>query len=440
MAVTCDQLSPEKNAMCSPDLRYRKIGLLDHMGFGNMGDVAIHESFIQNIKRRLPHARLVAFSQDPEDTRKRHDITSYPIRWRYPGWDGSDPEHAPELAVGLTLRSLLKRYRVLYGPTKRVRNLFREIAHLVRSYCVVRSLDLLIVSGGGQLCDLWWDQPYNVFKFCLLAKLSGTPVFIVGVGADRLKGTRSKIFARWTVRLANYASFRDAESQALIRSLGVKAKTHVCPDPAYGLDLRDYKIARPSNKPTGRIGLNPMGFCDPRMWPRQDGAAYKSYVDKLTRFSLWLLDQNYDVELFTTDVGVDRYAIDDLKNRVVGSTSSALSYRVTCRAASSLEELLFQMSRFDVVVTCKFHGVVFSHLLEKPVVALSYMPKIDYLMRAVGQGRYCLDIEHFDVKALIAAFESLVCNANDLTCVSRQAAATYRVKLQAEFDNLCFNG
>jgi polysaccharide pyruvyl transferase WcaK-like protein len=176
------------------------------------------------------------------------------------------------------------------------------------------------------------------------------------------------------------------------------------------------------------------------MWPRQDGAAYKSYVDKLTRFSLWLLDQNYDVELFTTDVGVDRYAIDDLKNRVVGSTSSALSCRVTCRAASSLEELLFQMSRFDVVVTCKFHGVVFSHLLEKPVVALSYMPKIDYLMRAVGQGRYCLDIEHFDVKALIAAFESLVCNANDLTCVSRQAAATYRVKLQAEFDNLCFNG
>ena len=33
---------------------FKRIGLLDHMGYGNMGDAAIQEAFIANIRRRLP--------------------------------------------------------------------------------------------------------------------------------------------------------------------------------------------------------------------------------------------------------------------------------------------------------------------------------------------------------------------------------------------------
>ena len=406
------------------------------MGFGNMGDAAIHESFVQNIKRRLPDARLIAFSQNPEDTRKRHGLVSYPIRWRYPGWNGYDLRHVTGSAVGSKLRSLLVRCRALYGLAERFRNLIRETTHLIRSFGVVRSLDLLIVSGGGQLCDLWWDQPYNVFKFCVLAKLSRTPVFIVGVGADLIRARSSRFFARWTVRLANYASFRDAESQSLIRSLGVKSETHVCPDPAYGLDLRDYEIGDSSRRRTGRVGLNPMGFCDPRVWPRQDAAAYNSYLDKLAHFSSWLLAQNYDLELFTSDIGVDKYAIDDLKERLLAVAGENASHRVVCRPVLDLRELLLQLSTFDFVITTKFHGVIFSHLLEKPVVALSYLPKIDYLMRRVGHQKYCLSIEDFNVRSLIEAFTSLVHESGHLRELFRETSAAYAGVLEVEFDNL----
>lgn len=34
----------------------RVFGLLDHKGFGNLGDAAVFESFVANIKRRLRDA------------------------------------------------------------------------------------------------------------------------------------------------------------------------------------------------------------------------------------------------------------------------------------------------------------------------------------------------------------------------------------------------
>jgi polysaccharide pyruvyl transferase WcaK-like protein len=463
---------------------HKKIGLFDHMGYGNMGDAAVQESFIANIRKRLPNAALVAFSLYPDDTRERHEVPSYPIRWCYIGWRNSD-SHIPAehgLETGSRLKSFLKSCRILYALAKPLHDCLRELTHLIRSYRIVRSLDLLIMSGGGQLCELYGDLPYNVFKFCVLARLSNTPVFIVGVGADLLKRPLNKFFARWAVRLANYVSFRSVESRRLVRSLGVKRETHVCPDPAYALDLRGYltpdssgaltpaqskallrkfcpaietqvcedptyvlnrrrhKSANPSNRLTPTVGLNPIGFCDPRRWPRKDGVVYDRYLDNLVAFSAWLLAQDYQLEVFTSEITADVYAIEDLKKRLVVGASSHATSRVSFRSVLTLNELLLQMSTFDFVVTSKFHGVIFSHLLGKPVIALSYLPKIDHLMQTVGHGQYCLGIEHFDVNWIIERFKSLVQEKDRLTSLFRQTSAAYADMLKVEFDRVLLPG
>jgi hypothetical protein len=56
-----------------------KIGLLDHMGYGNLGDAATQDVVIANIRKRIPNAELVGFSLIPSDTLQRHGIPSYPI-------------------------------------------------------------------------------------------------------------------------------------------------------------------------------------------------------------------------------------------------------------------------------------------------------------------------------------------------------------------------
>lgn len=220
------------------------------MGWGNMGDAAVQEAFIANIRRRQPKARLVAFSLNPEDTAQRHGLQSYPIIWSYHRGTASDCHSAPAPRQG-RLKAALKRLRVVYSIAKPIHDLVYEILHLIRSYRAVKELDVLIVSGGGQLSELWrgpWSHPYNVFKFSVLAKLSGTPLLVVGVGAGPLEHPLSKFFVRWSVRLARYTSLRDRESEALLCSLGITSELAVCPDPAYALPITDY--VRPASRET----------------------------------------------------------------------------------------------------------------------------------------------------------------------------------------------
>ncbi len=420
--------------------KYKTVGLLDHMGFGNMGDAAVLESFIQNIKERLPDSSLTAFSQNPEDTRKRHNLPSYPIRWWYPSASGLDGKADNRLKPPAKIKAFLKQRRILYGAFCRFKRCFKESVHLYRSYQVVKTLDILVMAGGGQLCELWGDMPYNFFKFCVLARLSRTPLVIIGVGAGPLERRLSKFFARWSVRLAEYASFRDIESQGLIRGLGVETETHVCPDPAYGIHLPDYMADEPSRKFTGKVGVNPMRFCDPRFWPRKDGAVYEAYLEKLTAFSSWLLGRGYSVEIFTSDIGTDDDAIADLTRRLVAAVPGERRPGLVSRPVLTLQELLVQMASFDFVITPKFHGVVFSHLLEKPVIALSYHRKIDDLMRKVGHEQYCLNIEHFDVESLAERFESVVRNSAELRSRFRNAVVAYKHEVKACFDTVFGGG
>lgn len=417
-----------------------KIGLLDHMGFGNLGDAAIQDSVLANIRRRLPNAILVGFSFVPEDTETRHGIPCHPIRWWYP--KVKRPESQPAAPIGFKskLKSAIKSNAVIYKRAKPLADLVHEALFWARSYRSIRNLDLLIISGGGQLCELWdgpWSHPYTVFKFCLLTKLARKRLYFLNVGAGPLKDPLSRFFAKWAVRLADYRSFRDRDSEVLIRSLGVKKELEVFPDPVYALEVENRlkNGSRTASLPV--VGLNPIGFCDPRLWPRKDDSIYQKYLEKITRFSVWLLEQGYNLRIFTTEVGVDHYAIEDLRAQLEERFSSPELLRQAFGTPSeNVKDLLQEMSQFDFVVTSKFHGIIFSHLLGKPAISLSYHRKMDVAMEAVGQERFCADIEHFDGKWLQEAFSSLVNQGSSIKRKYAAAVETNATKLAQQFDTL----
>jgi polysaccharide pyruvyl transferase WcaK-like protein len=438
-----------------------KIGLLDHMGYGNLGDAATQEALIANIRSRLPDAEIVGFSLNPVDTTKRHGIESWSITYWHPGLgksglsdssqagsSGADSRGADSKRPHLRarLKSIAKNIPVVSRVARRLLHAGREAAHLGRSYRRLRSLDALIIAGGGQLSELWggpWSHPYNVFKFSLLTTVARRKLVFANVGAGPLKSGLSRAFVRWSIRMADYVSFRDAESQELACGSGVKRQTHVFPDSAYALDVSKYaqdvsRYASGSRTSSAKplVGLNPIGFCDPRIWPKKDAAVYESYIGKLADFSVWLLNNNYDLRLYSAEASVDIYAIEDLGKCLRSRLSAAELDRICRPSAGTVSGLMAEMSGFDFVVTAKFHGVVFSHLLAKPVIALSYHPKIDDLMRKVGHSQYCLDIATFDNKGLENTFVALVNDSEQLKARFRRTAASYSETLKTQFDGL----
>jgi polysaccharide pyruvyl transferase WcaK-like protein len=100
------------------------------------------------------------------------------------------------------------------------------------------------------------------------------------------------------------------------------------------------------------------------------------------------------------------------------------------------EDLLSQLSSMDYVVTCRYHGVIFAHLLNVPVLAISHHPKVATLMNDLGLLEYCLDIQTCDLDLLKNTFLRLAENRDQVKARMSERLACYRRELSTQFDAL----
>jgi polysaccharide pyruvyl transferase WcaK-like protein len=421
------------------------IGLLHHTGGGNLGDEGTQEAVMQAIKSRWPRASFVGLTMNPDDTRARHGIPSYPLR-RETWTMGYRSDGAPVTPREDAKRRLGKYplafavLRIIYTLAIRIpKTIGQELIFLIRSRRIIRSLDLLIVNGGGQLTE-WggpWKFTYTVFKWVSLARWSGVRCYFLNIGAGPLTSPLAKFFARRALFSAEYVSFRDEESRTLARQIGYTGPAHVYPDSVYSLTVtsHDSTDPRPGRPPI--VAVSPMPYCDPRIFAEKNQSVYDSYIRTLGRFTAHLLRHGCAVALLSSDIGVDPMAVEDLQRALKNDGISAVSHSLSAEPVASTQDLLARMSAVDFVVTSRFHGVVCAHLVNKPVVALSHHPKVAALMNDLGLAEYCVrDLRSFDVEGLTATFQALVADQDQIRARMPERLAAYRGRLAGQFDEL----
>ena len=413
-----------------------RIAILHHTGGGNLGDDAIMDAVIHNIRKRWPDADITVFSMNPGDTARRHGIPSWPIR-RHTWGIGYSAEKNQDGAAE-EKKSLRRRFATTKNPLVRLpRSIFGELAFLVSSFRKLRPFHMLIVSGGGQLTERSgpWSFPYAVFTWIFLARLAGVRRVFLSVGAGPLRHPLSKFFARRALYASNYVSFRDEPSQTLATQIGFHGKSQVFPDNAYTLDVA---LPKPSSEPRDRpvVGIAPMPwpFCDPREYKSENlQALYDEYLAKFADFAASLVRYSCTLELFGSDAGADPGAIEDLRN--VLRTRHGIETPPS-EPIDSVDSLLSRMSAMDYVVTCRFHGLVMAHILNKPVIAISHHPKVADLMNALGLSAYCVDIRSFDPGRLADTFVQLVDHTGEVKSSMAASLASCRSRAELQFDHL----
>lgn len=414
-------------------MRAKIVGLFEHMGAGNLGDDVSVDAVMQNIKRRWPDTVIYGFSMNPSDSQTRHGIPSYPIRTEI--WSIG---YKPATEAGK--RSAIRTMATVLIRTPAA--LLRELAFLADSFRTIRSFDFLIISGGGQLLDAWggpWKFPYTIFKWIVLAKLSRVSCYFLNVGAGPLDHYLSRWFIKNSLRLADYTSFRDGRSRQLLKKAGFSRRSPVYPDCAYGLDTSAFTecvSGRAGEPGTPIIGIAPMAYCDPRFYWKKDKDIYDSLIRELSLFATYLVRHRYRLILFSTDFWFDSMAIEDLYAAVKSEFGSADAGCITRPAITTARELLRHVARMDYVVTCRFHGAVFAHLLTKPVLALSHHMKIATFMDDLGLSEYCIDINGITAEVLVQKFVSLVANRERIRNSMSGTLARYQRELSLQFDNL----
>jgi polysaccharide pyruvyl transferase WcaK-like protein len=161
---------------------------------------------------------------------------------------------------------------------------------------------------------------------------------------------------------------------------------------------------------------------------------YERYLESLAVFVGWLLDHEYDVKLLLGDRAADPLVIDDLRAALRQSLTSKIDDRVTVRPIDSIHELLSQLSATDLVVATRFHNVLMSLLLNKPVIAISFHHKCSSLMSEMGFSEYCHDINQMNADTLIAQFQALARNADDVKQKILQRVETFEQALDEQYE------
>jgi polysaccharide pyruvyl transferase WcaK-like protein len=401
-----------------------------------MGDDATLEAVADNIRQRWPNAEIIALSMNPDDTERRHGIKSYPLRRN--GWS---IEYAAAEAGGslkAKVKELTRKHKTVFILLKAMNSLAQlpyEMSFLASARRTIMSFDLLIISGGGQLTEKSgsWNFPYTIFIWVILAKSTGVRCIFLNVGAGPLTRPLSKFFARRALCAADYVSLRDSKSRALVREIGFPGESQLYPDSAYALDVAATTGSVRETVSRSIVGLAPMPYPG---YPESDRVVYDAFIGKLASFASWLISRSYALELFGTDIRVDPPAIGELQRSLQISCGIPSSQFGINHSEKSVRGVLATMSRMDYVVTCRFHGVIFAHLLNKPVLAIAHHPKVTELMAEIELPDYCVDIRDFDVNWLTERFSSLVSNAEEIK--SRMAASLMenRRQLTNQFDEL----
>jgi len=423
----------------------RRIALVSPCS-GNLGNEAIITSMISNIRKRIAEPQIIGITLSPGDTRRRHRIDVFPIAGASrANYSSSNPKPAGTQGQPANrlwrFREFLKRIAPLRSLVRGIRVVWSELAHVVRSGRLVRTLDRVIITGGGALDEFWggpWGHPWTLFKFAVLSRVWRVPFLFVSVGKCSLERPLSRFFVRRALSLAEYRSYRDHDSKIAVQAIFHSPNDPVCPDLAYSYPGPDLPRHRSHVLQNDRlvVGVSPIAYCDPRLWPLKDEQRYVRYLHQLAEMVKWLIKQKHQVVLFATD-GPDVETISDLQTSISdGSVDTSSVEVLPGPPQQTTEGLLQQICRADLVIASRLHGVILSHLIAIPVLAISYDRKVAVHMSEIGQSEYCVNIDHVDASTLIERFGALRDVRQQESAHLARAVQLYREQVDAQYDRL----
>ncbi len=312
-----------------------------------------------------------------------------------------------------------------------------ELVFLIQSYRRLKGFDLVIVGGSGQLVDNEGgplNHPYNHFKWSWLARLVGARFMFLSVGAGPLFTGLGKWFIKRSLLMASYRSFRDDYSKKLVESFGVTENNIVCPDQAFSIDV----VEKPSERKNKKlvVGVAPIAYLDPRHWPEIDPARYRHYVEKMAEFTEWLIKTHHHVLFFHTQVNGDDLVIPDIKKILAQKPSVNLEEDTSEHPVQWFTEAFDAIAKTDFVVASRFHAIIFSYVMNRPSVGVSYDRKINNAMASVGQLDFALDIRTFTVDELIEKFIALKGQTTEAKAKIQAKVGEFRAQLEQQYDHV----
>ena len=141
---------------------------------------------------------------------------------------------------------------------------------------------------------------------------------------------------------------------------------------------------------------------------RKEAAQIRSsYVEAMTRFTRWLVDNGYRIRLFGGDNKFDGEIAEEIQADLRQYRPDLEPSQVTIAAVATIPELIQEMAPVGMVVATRYHNVICALKLCKPTISLGYSRKFISLMEDVGLTDFHQFANSVDADRLIEQFKEL---------------------------------
>jgi polysaccharide pyruvyl transferase WcaK-like protein len=392
------------------------------------------------VRKISAKAAFVGITLSPIDTESRHRIPGFPIDIFRRGMPfDTVPKALEDLELSLFppgLRDVRARAHALTVNAhhltdpkasrfrRAARRLKAEVRHFLLALELFRFVDLLVISGGGQIDDLWGgarQHPYAMFKWTLAAKIRRRPILMVSVGSGRLRSACSRWLMGRTLRWVDLATCRDRHSARVVNVLGGR-RVDVVPDMALAYPVT--KETRPDPNEAGaddrlRVGIAPMVFGDKRFWPEDKAKQFRHYIESLAEMARRLVQDGATITLFSTTPS-DAHVARELHDNLHATLPAELRPYLILEIPKSVESLMEALQSIDVLVASRLHAIILATVCLRPMVAIACEWKVERHLSDLGMGRYCYRFTDVDAEKLYESVNSIAAQHTKLSTQLRE--------------------
>lgn len=323
-----------------------------YYGGNNIGDEAILRASLDAFQSARPELSFTVVSHSPENTEKYHKVRA--VSWR-------------------------------------------DITSLAEA---VRQSDLVLIGGGGLFMDYWGLDEESYFRIlhggistygtlAFLADAFGVPYILHGVGVGPLDGGLAREHTRQIFSQAKLATVRDPDSLALLEEIGLSplpTHIHLTADAAFTLQsgpqdeaqadrLRDSLGILP-DKPLLAISIRYWDLpVPPSDWLPALAQAVRDFLTEIDAHALLLPFQVGDEGWLTDDLQISR----DLAQAI--DLPDRLHLLEQAPDICVMQSLI---SRCDILLGMRLHGLLMAINSHIPVVGLAYDPKVTSFIKLAG--------------------------------------------------------
>lgn len=305
-----------------------EIVISGYYGFANAGDEAMLTALIASLRKVVAHAEITVITGNPALTRKNHGV------------------------------NVVHRFNLL------------AIAF------AVRRCDLLISGGGSLLQDVTSSRSlYYYLMIMRIALFFNKPVMLYAQGIGPINGAGARESVRKVLQRAALITVRDEESLVALRNIGVTVPpVEVTADAVLSVPLPEKEIGAAILEKYGvpkkgkKIGIafrNWQGLEDHK-------SELAEAADRLTR----LYDSR--IVFIPMQFPADVQAAEEIAAHMSEDA-------IVLKEAYNTEEFMSLIGAMDLIIANRLHALVFAAVMDIPVTAVSYDPKIDGFVSLIGE-------------------------------------------------------